>query len=131
MALDGSQIVNMAVLGPHLYWIDREKQAIERVNKTNGAPVKGGTVMYQTPHLVDIIPVYVLTPEVTDDDPLMVPCTGRKCIWRPNFYFGPRHSCRSPGTFRQIVSTLRTVISNRNVRSISTFGRVYRYPGDG
>lgn len=65
ISFDGAQISNIAVLGPYLYWIDKEKQAIERVNKTTGIVVEGSSVMNQTPHLIDIIAVYIPTPEVT------------------------------------------------------------------
>jgi hypothetical protein len=64
ISFDGAQISNIAVLGPFLYWIDKEKQAIERVNKTTGIVVEGSSVMNQTPHLTDIIAVYIPTPEV-------------------------------------------------------------------
>lgn len=63
-SLDGAQINNIAILGPYLYWIDKEKQAIERVNKTNGVLVDDSIVMNQTPHLVDIIAIYIPTQEV-------------------------------------------------------------------
>lgn len=63
-SLDGTQINNIAILGPYLYWINKEKQAIERVNKTNGAFVDESIVMSQTPHLVDIISIYIPTTEV-------------------------------------------------------------------
>lgn len=64
ISLDGAQIANIAIFGPYLYWIDKEKQVIERVNKTTGGVIEGSTVMNLTPQLVDIIPIYVLTPEV-------------------------------------------------------------------
>lgn len=64
ISFDGAQITNIAVLGPYLYWIDKEKQAIERVNKSTGFVSEGGTVMNQTPHLIDIIAIYIPTPEV-------------------------------------------------------------------
>lgn len=64
LSFDGSQIANIAILGPYLYWIDKEKQSIERVNKTTGAVIEGSALMNLTPQLVDIIPIYVLTPEV-------------------------------------------------------------------
>lgn len=64
ISFDGGQITNIAILGPYLYWIDREKQSIERVNKSTGVMSEGSTVMNQTPHLIDIISVYIPTPEV-------------------------------------------------------------------
>jgi len=64
LSFDGSQIANIAILGPYLYWIDREKQSIERVNKTTGTIIEGSVLMNLTPQLVDIIPIFVLTPEV-------------------------------------------------------------------
>lgn len=64
ISFDSAQISNIAVLGPFLYWIDREKLTIERVNKTSGIVVEGSSVMNQTPHLVDIIAIYIPTPEV-------------------------------------------------------------------
>lgn len=64
ISFDGALITNLAVLGPYLYWIDKEKQAIERVNKSTGYVTEGGAVMNQTPHLIDIIAIYIPTPEV-------------------------------------------------------------------
>lgn len=64
MLIDGVQITNLAVLGPYLYWIDKEKQFIDRANKTTGIINEGSTIMNQTPHLSDIIAVYIPTPEV-------------------------------------------------------------------
>lgn len=64
IAFDGSLISNIAVLGPYLYWIDKEKQIIDRVNKTTGVVIDGNAVMNQTPHLIDIISVYIPTHEV-------------------------------------------------------------------
>lgn len=64
MLVDGVQITNLAVLGPYLYWIDKEKQFIDRANKTTGIINEGSTIMNQTPHLSDIIAVYIPTPEV-------------------------------------------------------------------
>lgn len=64
ISFDGALITNIAVLGPYLYWIDKEKQAIERVNKSTGVVSEGSIVMNQNPHLVDIISIYIPTPEV-------------------------------------------------------------------
>lgn len=64
ISFDGGQITNIAILGPYLYWIDKEKQSIERVNKSTGVMSEGSTVMNQTPHLIDIISIYIPTPEV-------------------------------------------------------------------
>lgn len=61
ISFDGAQITNLAVLGPYLYWIDREKQAIERANKSTGDIMEGNTVMNQTPNLMDIISIYIPT----------------------------------------------------------------------
>lgn len=65
MSFDGGQITNLAVLGPYLYWIDKEKHAIERVNKSTGEVMEGNIVMNQSPHLIDIIAIYIPTHEVT------------------------------------------------------------------
>lgn len=64
ISFDGAQISNIAVLGPYLYWIDKEKQVIERVNKSTGVFSEGSAVMNQTPQLVDIISIYIPTHEV-------------------------------------------------------------------
>lgn len=64
ISFDSSLITNIAILGPYLYWIDKEKQAVERVDKYTGVLGEGSTVMYQTPHLMDIISIYIPTPEV-------------------------------------------------------------------
>lgn len=47
-----------------MYWIDKEKHAIERVNKSTGDISDGSIVMNQSPHLMDIISIYIPTPEV-------------------------------------------------------------------
>lgn len=65
ISFDGIQFSNIAVLGPYLYWIDKEKQMIDRVNKTTGVVTEqGSAIMNQTPHLSDIIAVYIPTHEV-------------------------------------------------------------------
>uniref|UniRef100_A0A2S2P0K4 Low-density lipoprotein receptor-related protein 6 n=2 Tax=Schizaphis graminum TaxID=13262 RepID=A0A2S2P0K4_SCHGA len=69
ISFDGALITNIAVLGPYLYWIDKEKQVIERVNKSTGVVSEGSTVMNQNPHLVDIISIYIPTPEILASHP--------------------------------------------------------------
>lgn len=66
ISFDGAQITNLAVLGPYLYWIDKEKHAIERVNKSSGDVMERNIVMNQSPHLMDIIAIYIPTHEVTN-----------------------------------------------------------------
>ncbi|XP_050531547.1 low-density lipoprotein receptor-related protein 6 isoform X2 [Daktulosphaira vitifoliae] len=70
ISFDSTQVTNIAVLGPYLYWIDKEKQAVERVNKSTGIINEGSsTVMNQTPQLVDIIAIYIPTPEEMSSHP--------------------------------------------------------------
>ncbi|VVC34410.1 Hypothetical protein CINCED_3A006647 [Cinara cedri] len=69
ISLDGALITNVAVLGPYLYWIDKERQVVERVNKSTGVLGEGSTVMHQTPHLIDIIAIYIPTLEVLASHP--------------------------------------------------------------
>lgn len=65
ISLEGTQFSNIAVLGPYLYWIDKEKQMIDRVNTTTGVVTdEDSAVMNQTPNLSDIIAVYIPTHEV-------------------------------------------------------------------
>lgn len=49
------QISNLAVLGNHVYWIDPEKQQIERVDKSTGQYL--GPVSQKLQHLTDMIAV--------------------------------------------------------------------------
>lgn len=49
------QPVGLAVLGPHLYWADRQQQLIERVDKATGD--RRTRVQGRVPHLTGILAV--------------------------------------------------------------------------
>ncbi|XP_069679259.1 low-density lipoprotein receptor-related protein 6 [Periplaneta americana] len=49
------QVTSLAVHGDYLYWVDKDQQQIERVNKTNGN--NRTTMLLRLAHLVDIVAV--------------------------------------------------------------------------
>mgnify|MGYP002224312015 CR=1 FL=1 len=56
------QVTSLAIHGEYLYWVDRDRQQIERVSKTDGS--RHSSVLTRLAHLVDLVAVQFPTEKV-------------------------------------------------------------------
>ncbi|XP_044734866.1 low-density lipoprotein receptor-related protein 6 [Chrysoperla carnea] len=81
------QITGLAVLGSYIYWIDSEKQQIERADKLSGQYL-GSILSQKSQHLTDLIAVRPVSREVYENHTCSIKNANGKCshlcIWSPD-----------------------------------------------